>query len=262
MKNIHLLPTEKARLYIHQGKLYDNKKTMHIPDGTQIPQHIYITNDEEIKVVEYGIDIRDSKVFKCERTLSNHYEFGVLQFQKSYCKKIILTTDQDLIKDGVQAIDDNFLQWFVKNPSCERIVFEKIQYNPVFDEDDLSYDGMTAYYNYKIIIPQEEPKQEIVINEKCSKCGSSQYQIGKPFCTDEFCNTNIGKASEDYWLKQPYNEDAFVEGAKWQAERMYSEEDLISFAHFYFTEEFNSSMQTSKSTKDIFTEWFTQFKKK
>jgi hypothetical protein len=47
-----------------------------------------------------------------------------------------------------------------------------------------------------------------------------------------------------------------------EKERMYSEEDMISFAHFYFTEEFNSSMQTSKSTKDIFTEWFEQFKNK
>jgi fatty acid-binding protein DegV len=45
-------------------------------------------------------------------------------------------------------------------------------------------------------------------------------------------------------------------------ERSYSEEDMIDFAHFYFTEEFNSSMQTSKSTKDIFKEWFEQFKKK
>jgi hypothetical protein len=47
-----------------------------------------------------------------------------------------------------------------------------------------------------------------------------------------------------------------------EKERMYSEEDMISFAHFYFTEEFNSSMQTSKSTKDIFNEWFKQFKNK
>jgi hypothetical protein len=54
----------------------------------------------------------------------------------------------------------------------------------------------------------------------------------------------------------------FNNGDKWQSERMYSEEDLISFAHFYFKEEFNSSTQTSKSTKDIFTEWFEQFKKK
>ena len=54
----------------------------------------------------------------------------------------------------------------------------------------------------------------------------------------------------------------WLKGAKYVEERMYSEEDLISFAHFYFKEEFNSSMQTSKSTKDIFTEWFEQFKKK
>jgi hypothetical protein len=45
-------------------------------------------------------------------------------------------------------------------------------------------------------------------------------------------------------------------------ERMYSEEDLISFAHFYFKEEFNSSMQTSKSTDEILQDWFEQFKKK
>jgi hypothetical protein len=31
---------------------------------------------------------------------------------------IILTTDGDLIDDGVQAIDDEFLEWFVKNPIC------------------------------------------------------------------------------------------------------------------------------------------------
>jgi hypothetical protein len=55
---------------------------------------------------------------------------------------------------------------------------------------------------------------------------------------------------------------AFIAGAKWQQERMYSEEDLISFAHFYFQEEFNSTMQTSKSTDEILQEWFEQFKKK
>ena len=52
----------------------------------------------------------------------------------------------------------------------------------------------------------------------------------------------------------------FIESAKWQAKRMYSEKDLISFAHFYFEEEFNSTMQTSKSTDEIFKEWFGQNK--
>jgi hypothetical protein len=66
---------------------------------------------------------------------------------------------------------------------------------------------------------------------------------------------------EDFENKNTY-EHGFKDGAKWQQERMYSEKDLIDFAHFYFTEEFNSSMQTSKSTKDIFNEWFEQFKNK
>jgi hypothetical protein len=83
-------------------------------------------------------------------------------------------------------------------------------------------------------------------------------------------------------------EPVFIDGAKWQQEQdsgkdtadyidknlvqalveiakqnptVYSEEDLIDFAHFYFKEEFNSTMQTSKSTKDIFNKWFEQFKK-
>jgi hypothetical protein len=56
---------------------------------------------------------------------------------------------------------------------------------------------------------------------------------------------------------------AWIKGAKWMQERMYSEEDLISFAHFYFREEFNSTMQNSnKSTDEILQDWFDQFKKK
>jgi hypothetical protein len=75
----------------------------------------------------------------------------------------------------------------------------------------------------------------------------------------------LEEAAENMWLDPIQNltsKMSFIQGAKWQAERMYSEEDLISFAHFYFKEEFNSSMQTSKSTKDIFNEWFEQFKNK
>jgi hypothetical protein len=67
---------------------------------------------------------------------------------------------------------------------------------------------------------------------------------------------------EANWKVLGTKNDTFYNGAKWKEERMYSEEDLIDFAHFYFIEEFNSSMQTSKSTKDIFNKWFEQFKKK
>jgi hypothetical protein len=209
MKNVFLIPTEKpSRLFIIDGKLYNYHKPQQGDGVNEINQHIYITSDEEIKEDDWFLN----ETNKVEKAIQ-FYNYKSLSPD---CKKIILTTDEELQKDGVQAIDDEFLEWFVKNPSCESVEVKPL----------LSNNGR-ALYGYKIIIPQEELKQEIVINEKCSKCGSSQYQIGKPFCTDEFCNTNIGKASEDYWLKQPYNEDAFVEGAKWMAERMYSEKEVI-----------------------------------
>jgi hypothetical protein len=78
----------------------------------------------------------------------------------------------------------------------------------------------------------------------------------------------LEEAAENYVRNEPdallklICKYSFKDGAKWQDKRMYSEEDLISFAHFYFAEEFNSTMQTSKSTKDIFTEWLKQFKNK
>jgi hypothetical protein len=75
-------------------------------------------------------------------------------------KKIILTTDQDLIKDGVQAIDDEFLEWFVKNPSCEEV---EVVMNLCFLKVKIKESGI---YGYKIIIPKEEPKQETLYYRK------------------------------------------------------------------------------------------------
>jgi hypothetical protein len=168
MKNIHVLPSR-------------------FPKGIHLLDY-HITSDEEIKEGEYGIDIRDSKVFKCERTLSNHYEFGVLQFQKSYCKKIILTTDQDLIKDDIQAIDDEFLEWFIKNPNCERVETERLEDGHYVDRfaDERVVEGI--YENYKIIIPKEEPKQDWY----CPKCQSYVSSESVTFEeTHQICNTSV-----------------------------------------------------------------------
>jgi hypothetical protein len=48
--------------------------------------------------------------------------------------------------------------------------------------------------------------------------------------------------------------NAFIAGAKWQGERMYSEEDL--------KEAFRGGRKTSWIKTDSFEEWFEQFKKK
>ena len=82
------------------------------------------------------------------------------------CKKIILTTDQDLIKEGVQAIDDEFLEWFVKNPSCEWVEIEKM-FNVV--------QFTSREFIYKIIIPKEEQTKCYCGHTTYCDCGLEEY---------------------------------------------------------------------------------------
>jgi hypothetical protein len=141
MKNIHILPTDKpSNLFKDiKNKLMFNKDWIEIPIG-RANQNIYITSDEEIKEGDwYLIEFNGLKITQCTST-----EELISIEGRNDCKKIILTTDQDLIKDGVQAIDDEFLQWFVKNPSCEEVEIYEVG-GKLFAEP---------------IIPKEEPKQE------------------------------------------------------------------------------------------------------
>jgi hypothetical protein len=159
MKNIHIIATPNpSRLAYYQESTSYNKPVLQLVSTTSCDykyQHIYITSDEEIKKGDWVID-DEQDIFQ---VLEINHTQGVLRsdgftYVIDVCKKIIFTTDQDLIKDGIQAIDDEFLEWFVKNPSCESV------------EIDLDYDSRLRIINgknfgyYSAIIPQEEPKQE------------------------------------------------------------------------------------------------------
>jgi hypothetical protein len=142
MKNIHVLPTDKpSRLIINWENDLCYKSKPYLMEGTQ---NIYITSDEEIKEGDWVYHYASHKMFK--------YDGHGLCVE---VEKIILTTDQDLIKDGVQAIDDDFLEWFVKNPGCEEV--------EVFKDERLEEEQ--DFHFYEIIIPKEEPKQEDKIKE-------------------------------------------------------------------------------------------------
>jgi hypothetical protein len=136
-KNVHILPTDKpSRIWVNNLKRrYELEAEPLI--GSNTAMHIYITSDEEIKKRDWYFNPKTNKVNKVGHY--GHYGYS--------SKKIILTTDQDLIKDGVQAIDDEFLEWFVKNPSCEWVEVEKYFYEVGND------------FDYEIILPQEGPKQ-------------------------------------------------------------------------------------------------------
>ena len=57
--------------------------------------------------------------------------------------------------------------------------------------------------------------------------------------------------------------NAFKNGAKWQQERSYSDEDMISLLEFNYKKETNGLGTLRKDySQKIIKEWFEQFKKK
>jgi hypothetical protein len=265
-------------------------KNIHI-----IEKNIYITSDEEIKEGDWVItngglrfvtklnNLRDNiKSFTDDGTISK-------QSPSSYCrlelyKKIILTTDQDLIKDGVQFIDDEFLEWFVKNSSCDEV--------KVADYGNVLFDDK-VFHMYKIIIPKQEQctcKEHdpycCQIHGSCPTCVKKEEQ--KQHIID------IMKADEELGLyeepKQETLEEAlerlypeniiklgnntsydaalikrkdFTDGAKWQAEQdknKYNKREIINLIQFLsMNQDFNSYSSVSKDTAKKFLK---QFKKK
>lgn len=154
MKNIYVLPTDKpSRLYNCFSNL-EIGEFVSTRDGLLVTnQNIYITSDEDINENDYIIT-KDGRLVQVSYLLSKDLQGA---------SKVILTTDTKLIADGVQPIPDEFLEWFVKNPSCERVEVKK----GFADGSAYGYD----FLSYKIIIPKvskptsmenKTPMQELI----------------------------------------------------------------------------------------------------
>ena len=219
MKNIHLLPTDKpSRLagseYVTNVQGIDKRAfklklwNKFIPnedlkDVGYIPQHIYITSEE--------------------KTLSNNgdYYLGHPDYNKIHkwnlitqvwINKIVLTTDDQLIADGVQAIDDEFLEWFVKNANESGVPFDRCEVKSW--TIDKEWDKVHTQFNpiyphktkYKIIIPQEEPKKE-TLEEAAWKYASEK--LGRIVPIYKELDANVAEYV------------GFIDGAKWQMYALY-----------------------------------------
>ena len=265
MKNIHVIPTDKpSKLRVHEcGQLFLSINFIYeINDENK--KHIYITNDEEIKKGDYyihGNRLHKHLGKKCLDVLTNkEYSQSKLINKDTVFKKIILTTDQDLIVNGVQPIPNEFLEWFVKNPSCEFVEVKTFEV-----EDYVGFAGHTGYptfhNEYKIIIPQEETKQECectdeclgYLTKECKKIGAKREFVinTSKWNLEDFEETKDltyyrANAEEDY-IKVPISVLRYISELE---KRSYSEEEvleLLTKAHF---------------VEQNIVEWFEQFKKK
>ena len=254
-KNIWLLPTNKPSKIINSGKEFNLLLNSTIDKRCV---NIYIISDEETlsNNGDYYLG------YPNYTTIHKWNMVGVHEGKQTWIKKIILTTDQDLIKDGVQAIDDEFLEWFIKNPSCEWVEIENY---PDYE--------FNMYGYYGIIIPKEENFYDELVKyfkttprEKVLEDWNKSAHLDNVGPTvDEFLeNTNkqqetLEQAAERF-LKDGARElktgkQVLIAFAKWQNERMYSGEEVLRIitelkSYLSFGDEFNEK------------EWFEQFKKK
>lgn len=278
MKNIYILPTDKpSRFYEYKGKfgtIYSPNPKITLESTWRelkrdSPKHkalnIYITSsNEEIKEGDWCIcleNIFKNEIFKVDSDTPSKSSNVTLEFAKKYLTKIILTTDQDLIEDGVQAIDDDFLEWFVKNPNYESVDIENI-YDKFLNGDKRSVSDFRN--KYKIIIPKEKPKQEFLKQKRMSgaKTVSRILEDSKQETLEEVAKKYSENWEEttglDYENTVPseVNKLDFINGAKWQAERMYSEEEVKEIL-------FHRETHYIKTAHHLhINEWFEQFKKK
>ena len=268
MKNIFLLPTEKYTDLVHStskyGGLFLSRHYSPMKEMGDSYQYIYITSDEQIK------DVRPYKgKWQLEQgEILN--KFPTYLTDLSECKLVVMTTDPQLIKDGVQAIDDEFLEWFVENPTCEFVKTELLNVSEVLWEEYFKKHGVYPKYPYyeKIIIPQEESKQKF--SRKWKELKDAKPSEPLKSWDDESEEEALEKAATNYshdWENitgldsndvSPFGASIvdFKSGAKWQAERMYSEEEVLKIIN-----KFNEIHYHPSEEWEI-TDWFEQHKKK
>ena len=164
MKNIFLIPTPKeSRLWrdLDSKKLrFDNIPKPNSNECTKCSnEYVYITSDSKFVRDEYITD--GVEVMKATPKLVDAQ--GLVD--RRDWKKILMTTDPELIKDGVHPIGEEFLKWFVKNPTCIKVEVVYGLFNPMgrqVDPNDLGQNHSKCVWKYKIITTKEEQKQHLI----------------------------------------------------------------------------------------------------
>ena len=231
MKNVHILPTDNYSPLVYStskyGGLFLSKYYSPMKNMGDSYQHIYITSNSEIKQGDWALNIEENTIFKP----SNDEIYDIKNSEAKYyefIKKIIMTTDQDLIKDGVQAIADEFLEWFVKNQACENVYVHK-EYKQINQDNPITVGSTTLVFShYEIVIPKEEPK-DVLLGYKTSLVAQ---MLDSKEISEEPIEETLEDAAEKFVnnTRLQNRKVLFMEGAKWQ------QEQILNFLYEEITE--------------------------
>lgn len=120
MKNLHLLPTKKQIKNV--GDLVkDQYGDIHIFTKNDGKEYGKTTTKLNIYITDRNYEFGEGWYFNTSIRVNKPVFVSIYGNKPSHLEKIVITNDQKLIKDNVQAIDDEFLEWIVKNPQCEEV---------------------------------------------------------------------------------------------------------------------------------------------
>jgi len=181
-----LIKGDKSFLYLHSGKLYNNRTTMHIPDGKQIPlQLILISLDSDEKIEDEDKYIhKQNNVYRILECISN-----VLPMD---AKKVIATQSQ-LSPEYIQQFIEEYNKGEVEDveiecPQCKEwgyINSCRKDCNQKFLQPKLTKEGF-------VTIVKEKPTYQQIIDT----CGGEE----------SFCKlTGITKELITYTEEEVYN---------------------------------------------------------
>jgi hypothetical protein len=266
MKNIHILPTEKPSRLIKNSKsnkLFLVIKPLSEKNDIYTKQIIYITDNSEIKEGDW--------------CLSKLNELVIFKGKNFNYKKIILTTDHDLIKNGVQPISDEFLDWFVDKAADSGKPIDTIEVEKTGGR--YSYDmggNVWIPVEYKIIFPKETLKKNIEKLPFPSLVDQlAQYYNTLSIVETPEESTTLEEAAKNYsenWEKitglnyeneypSVVNKLDFTNGAKWQAKRSFTPEEVLQCISDWDEYQWNENSFNGKDRLSL-KEWFEKFKKK
>ena len=114
MKNTYILTTKR------QSMLHFAKEKMFITSDRPIgetelygstPQYVYIVVDDQILVYDFVYDTYRNQILP----VPDGENMKFFNLSKNRYKKIAITNDLDLIREGVREVTKSFLDWIARN---------------------------------------------------------------------------------------------------------------------------------------------------
>jgi hypothetical protein len=148
MKNTYILTTKgQSLLHFAKEKMFI---TSSFPIGetelyNSTPQYVYIVVDDQILVYDFVYDTYRNQILP----VSDDENMQFFNLSKNRYKKIAITNDPDLIREGVREVTESFLDWIARNSET----YDFIKLEGTFNKGDHSAE-------YTIVEPIKTIKDE------------------------------------------------------------------------------------------------------